>query len=134
MPLVVAQLVADGEIVNVAVAAFAQGLNVFKRRRVGQYMFTADPARHQAMELTGNRLVNFAPRVGEFAHVSALPTQGAAARINRSRTPSQSSSLGNVSTQINLTPCASKSRSTAKSCCAVACASSGMRRYTSRDD
>ena len=58
----------------------------------------------------------------------AASRQVAAARINRSRTPSHSAASGRFSTQISLTPCASKSRSTANSCCAVASASSGMRR------
>jgi hypothetical protein len=54
------------------------------------------------------------------------------ARWRRSRTPSHSGVSGGVSIQISLTPCASNSRSTANSCCALASASSGMRRCSTR--
>ena len=143
MPLVVAQRMADGQIVGVAVAALAQWLNVFKRCGLWQHMLPAHPARYYTVQLTRHCFVNFAPDVGEFAHVllvlcfvqaSWWQAQWAAARIRRSRTPSQVASLGSVSTQINFTPCASKSRSAANSCCAVAAASSGMRLNTTRDD
>jgi D-alanyl-D-alanine carboxypeptidase/D-alanyl-D-alanine-endopeptidase (penicillin-binding protein 4) len=58
----------------------------------------------------------------------------AAARCSRSRTPAHSGVSGGVSTQISRTPWSSKSRSTAKSCCAVLAASSGMRRRNTAEE
>src|SRR6218665_2992927 len=60
-------------------------------------------------------------------HRAQPSAQAAAARCNRSRTPSQSGVAGGVSIQISGTPASSRLRSTANSCCAVALASSGMR-------
>ena len=63
MPLVVAQRVADGQILSVAVAAFAQRLNVFKRCGLWQNMRTAHPAGHHAMQLSGDGFINLAAGV-----------------------------------------------------------------------
>ena len=72
MPLVVAQCMADGQIVRVAVAALAQWLDVFKRCGLWQHMLPAHPARYYTVQLMRHCFVNFAPDVGEFAHVLLL--------------------------------------------------------------
>ena len=69
MALVVAAPVADGQVFNMAVAAFAQRLNMFQRcvRRLN--MRAAHPTRHLAMQLARDGVVNFDSGVGEFAHL-----------------------------------------------------------------
>ena len=62
--LVVAQRMADGQVSLVAVAAFAQGLNVFQRCIKQLYMLTTYPARHLAVQLTGDGVVDFLASVG----------------------------------------------------------------------
>jgi cation transport ATPase len=57
MALVVALPMADGKVLHVAVAAFAQGPDVFQRGIVHSHMFTAHPARHDAMQLACHRCV-----------------------------------------------------------------------------
>ena len=69
MPQVVAVVVADGQVFLVAVAAFAQRLNVLKRGIGMCHMLPADPTRHHAMHLARYRFVNFV--AGELE-----PTQG----------------------------------------------------------
>lgn len=49
MTLVIAKRMADGQITLVAVAAFAQGLDVFQRCINHVHMLPANPARHLAM-------------------------------------------------------------------------------------
>ena len=49
MTLVIAKRMADGQITLVAVAAFAQGLNVLQRCINYVHMLPANPARHLAM-------------------------------------------------------------------------------------
>lgn len=68
MALVVAELVADGQVFRMAVAAFAPWLDVFQRCGGGRHMLAADPARYKPMQLARNRLVDFVAGVGEFAH------------------------------------------------------------------
>lgn len=68
MALAIADFMADGQIVCMAVAAFAQGLDVFQRRRLGRDMFAADPARHHAMELTRHCFIHLDPKVSQTAH------------------------------------------------------------------
>ena len=68
MALVVAQPMADGKVLHVAVAAFAQGPDVFQRGICHGHMLTAYPARHDAMQLACHRFVDFVARVGEGAH------------------------------------------------------------------
>lgn len=72
MALVVAQLVADGQIFNMAVAAFAQGLDVLQRGGSVQHMLTADPTGHHAMQLACHGFVDFVAGEGESAHGSIL--------------------------------------------------------------
>ena len=60
---------ADSQIRLVAVAAFAQRLNVFKRGIHHVYMLATHPARHLAVQLAGNGVVDFLAIVGGFAHV-----------------------------------------------------------------
>jgi hypothetical protein len=52
----------------VAVAAFAQGLNMLKRSGLGRDMLAADPARHSAMQLPGHGSVDFDSGVAQAAH------------------------------------------------------------------
>jgi acetoin utilization deacetylase AcuC-like enzyme len=59
MSLVIARLVADSQILNMAVTTFAQGLDVLKRGGFRQHMLTADPAGHHAMQLARNGFVHF---------------------------------------------------------------------------
>lgn len=68
MALVIAEIVADGQVFCMAVAAFAQGLDVFQRGGRGQHMLAADPAGHNTMQLASHRLVDLVAGVGEFAH------------------------------------------------------------------
>lgn len=72
MALVVAKLMADGQIFNVAVAAFTQGLDVLQRGGGVQHMLTADPAGHHAMQLARHGFVDFVAGEGESAHGSIL--------------------------------------------------------------
>src|SRR4051812_8667939 len=68
VPRVVAGPVADGEVLDVAVAAVDQRLDVFQRR-VGQFhRFTADPARHDAVQLAGDGAVDLDAGEGQAAH------------------------------------------------------------------
>ena len=69
MALLIAHRVADGQIGLVAVAAFTQGLNMFKRGIHHVYMLGAYPARHLAVQLAGNDVVDFLAGVGWLAHV-----------------------------------------------------------------
>lgn len=68
MALVVAQLMTDGQILDMAVAAFAQGFDVFQCGCIAQHMFAADPARHYAMHLACHCFVDFVAGEGESAH------------------------------------------------------------------
>ena len=49
MALVITQRMADGQITLVAIAAFAQGLDVFQRCINHVHMLPANPARHLAV-------------------------------------------------------------------------------------
>ena len=69
MPQVVAAIMADGEVFLVAIATFAQRLNVLKRGVGMRHVLPADPTRHHAMQLARYRFVNFV--AGELE-----PTQG----------------------------------------------------------
>ena len=69
MPQVVAAVMADGQVFLMAVAAFAQRLNVLKRGVGVRHMLPADPTRHHAMQLARYRFVDFV--AGELE-----PTQG----------------------------------------------------------
>ena len=68
MPLVVAKLVTDGQILNVAVAAFAQGLDMLQRGCFMQHMLTTHPAGHHAMQLARHSFVDFVAGKGQSAH------------------------------------------------------------------
>ena len=68
MPLVVTVPVADRQVVDMAVAAFAQWLDMFKRCISYFDMQAAHPARHLAVQLPGDGFVNFQAGVGWFAH------------------------------------------------------------------
>ena len=71
MAQVIAAPMANGQIFGMAVTAFTQGLDVFKRCGRGQHMFATNPARNQAVHLPGHRLVHFVAGVGELAHCQA---------------------------------------------------------------
>ena len=70
MTLAVAGFMADGQVVGVAVAAFAAGLNMLKRRRLGRDMFAANPARHDAVQLPRNSFIHLDSKVAQTAHAS----------------------------------------------------------------
>jgi len=59
MPLVVTASVADGQVLLVAAATFAQRADVLKGGVLRLHMFTAHPAWHFAMQLARHRFVNF---------------------------------------------------------------------------
>jgi hypothetical protein len=73
MTLTIADLVTDGEVVCVAVAALAQRLNVLQRGGFARHMFAADPARHGAVKLAGDRLVDLVAGKAQSAHVYLGP-------------------------------------------------------------
>jgi hypothetical protein len=56
---VVAPVMADSQILLMAIATFAQGLDVFQRGLRVRHMGPAHPTRHHAMQLAGDRFVNF---------------------------------------------------------------------------
>ena len=68
MALAVAHLVADGQVLGMAVAAVALGLNVFQRRGLGRDMLAANPARHHAVQLAGDGAVHLDAKVLQTAH------------------------------------------------------------------
>jgi hypothetical protein len=68
MALVVAAAVADGQVLDMAATAFAQGLNVFECGLGWQNMFAAHPAGHHTMQLARDGFVNLVPSESEFAH------------------------------------------------------------------
>ena len=49
MPLVVAAVMADGQVLLMAVATFAQGLNVLQRGVGMRHVLATNPTRHNAM-------------------------------------------------------------------------------------
>ena len=71
MPLAIANPVADSKVFCMAVAALAERLNVLQRRGVRRDVFAANPARHGAVELTGDRLVDLVAGVAQSAHSRA---------------------------------------------------------------
>ena len=64
MALVVAKRMADGQITLVAVAAFAQRLDVFQRCINQVDVLPTHPARHLAVQLAGDGVVDFLPGMG----------------------------------------------------------------------
>jgi hypothetical protein len=68
MALAIADFMADGQVFCVAVAAVAQCLNVFQRRGLERDMFAANPARHDAMELSRDCFIHLDPKVSQTAH------------------------------------------------------------------
>jgi hypothetical protein len=68
VPLVVAMGVADGQVLEMAVAAFAQGLDVLERGVGWRHVLAAHPAWHYAMQLAGHGFVDFVAGQAQFAH------------------------------------------------------------------
>ncbi len=68
MALVVAYIMADRQIFQVAAPPFAQRLDMLQGCRTGHHMLTANPAGHHAMHLPSDRFVDLVTRVGKFAH------------------------------------------------------------------
>ena len=68
MAQMVAAVVADGQVVLVAVAAFAERLNVLKRGLCMRHRLTAHPTRDHAMQLARNGFVNLVTCKLEAAH------------------------------------------------------------------
>ena len=71
MPLTIADLVADREVFCMAVTALAERLNVLQRGGLRRHMFAANPARHRAVQLTCNRLVDLVAGMAQSAHDDA---------------------------------------------------------------
>ena len=71
MTLTIAHRMADGEVFCMAVAALAERLNVLQRGGVRRHMFAANPARHGAMQLTRDRLVDLVAGMAQSAHDNA---------------------------------------------------------------
>ena len=59
MPLVVANRMTDGQVGLMAVAAFAERLNVLQRGVNDVDMLATHPTRHLAMELASDGVVDF---------------------------------------------------------------------------
>ena len=72
MTLTITDFVADGEVFCMAVAALAERLNVLQRGGFARHMFAANPARHRAVQLTGNRLVDLVAGMAQSAHNYAV--------------------------------------------------------------
>ena len=65
---VVAHVMADRQIFQMATSTFAQRFDVLQGSGIWQHMLTTDPARHHAMHLPSDRFVDLVTRVGKFAH------------------------------------------------------------------
>ena len=72
MTPVIAHIVADGEVFEVATTSFTSGLDVLKRCGAQNDMLAANPARYNPMQLTRHGLVNFVSRQCKFAHISRI--------------------------------------------------------------
>ena len=72
MALAIADLMADGQVVCVAVATIDQRLNMFQRRCLGRNVCAAHPAGHHAMQLAGYCSVHFDAEVLQAAHAGIL--------------------------------------------------------------
>ena len=72
MTLTIADLVTDGQIFCVAVAALAERLNMLQCGGLARHVLAANPARHRAMQLTGDRLVDLVAGMAQSAHGSAV--------------------------------------------------------------
>ena len=72
MALAVAAFVADGKIFSMAVAAFAQCLNVLQRGGIRADMLAAHPAGHYAMQLSGDGFVHLDAEVLQTARPAIL--------------------------------------------------------------
>ena len=68
MSLTIAAFVADGQVVSMAVTAFAARLDMLQRGGFRHDMLTANPARHDTMQLTGDGLVHLDAKVLQTAH------------------------------------------------------------------
>ena len=68
MALAIAAFVADGQVVGMAVAAFAASLNMFQRGGFRRDMLTAHPSGHHAMQLTSHGFVHFDAKVLQSGH------------------------------------------------------------------
>jgi hypothetical protein len=68
MALAIADFMADGQILGMAVAAVAQRLDVLQRGGLWRDMLAADPARHDAMQLARHGFVHLDAEVSQTAH------------------------------------------------------------------
>jgi hypothetical protein len=75
MTPVIANIVTDGEVFEVATTTFTSGLDMLKRCGAQNDMFAANPARHNPMQLTRHGFVNFVSRQCKFAHISEIGKQ-----------------------------------------------------------
>ena len=68
MTLAVADFMADRQVVGMAVAAFAAGLDMLERRRFRRDMFAANPARHDPVQLPRHGFIHLDSKVAQTAH------------------------------------------------------------------
>ena len=68
MALVIAAVMANGQVIQMAASAFAQWSYVLQRGASGQNMFSTDPAGHLAMELARHGFVNLVAGKAQAAH------------------------------------------------------------------
>ena len=68
MATVIASIMADGQIVRMAVAALTQRLDVFQRCIVEFHVLTTNPAWNHAVELARYGFVDFVAGKGKTAH------------------------------------------------------------------
>ena len=73
MALAVADFMADGQVLGMAVAAIAQRLDVLQRGGFWRDMLPADPARHDAMQLARHGSVHLDAKVLQTAHCRIFP-------------------------------------------------------------
>ena len=83
MALLVAHAVADGQVLQVAAAAFAARANVLQRGQLRRHMLAANPARHLAVKLARNGCVDLDAGGMEPAHARAAPKMNAAVAGSR---------------------------------------------------
>jgi hypothetical protein len=68
VPLPVTAGMADGQVLQMTVTPFTQGLDMFKRRILGLDVLRAHPAGHYTMQLAGHSFIYFVAGVSKSAH------------------------------------------------------------------
>ena len=68
MALPITDFMANRQVFHMAVATFAQRLNMLQRGCLGRDVLTANPTRHDAMQLPRHGFIHFVPRKTQAAH------------------------------------------------------------------